>query len=48
VRLADEVKRPEVASRACVRITNAGVTVASFLSESELASVRGSLGAILG
>jgi hypothetical protein len=48
VRLADEAKLAEVAGRPCVRIKNAGATVTSFLSESELASLRASLGAILG
>jgi hypothetical protein len=48
VRLADEAKLADLGGRACVRVRNAGATVTSFLSESELASLRAALCPILG
>jgi len=47
-RLGERVQLSLVAGRACVRITNAGATVTSFVSEGEATILREALGALLG
>jgi hypothetical protein len=48
VRLADKAVLANIGGRSCVRITNAGATVTSFLEPHEVASMKSALGRLLG